>query len=440
MTSVHSDLSRTLTKSITKTDKKDEGIYFTSSKTVNTILKSVEELCNDIDSVLEPSCGSCEFVDAIQNYYPNAKIIGVEKNKTIFKSIKDKTGDTIHLFNDDYLNWNNKDKFDLIVGNPPYFVMKKKDVDKDYYDYFDGRPNIFLLFIIISLQKLKEKGILAFVLPKSFLTCLYYDKTRKFIADNYRIIDIQHCSDDYLETKQETIYIILRNEMNVEQFNNSLTKTIASNRFNAKSETDGLIQKYQNGMNAQISNNKRYIDTISMYTIFIVESERAKFDRLRKNCKTLHEKGFDVSIGSVVWNQCKNKLTGDDSKTRLIYSSDICDHELTMMEYNNKSKKNFIDKKGIAGPMLVMNRGYGVGTYKFEYCLINIDKEYLIENHLICIKYISHDNDEDVLDVYNKLIRSLDDKRTHEFVRVYFSNNAINLSELAHILPIYEDL
>ena len=90
--------------------------------------------------------------------------------------------------------------------------------------------------------------------------------------------------------------------------------------------------------------------------------------------------------------------------------------------------------------MLVMNRGYGVGTYNFEYCLINIDKEYLIENHLICIKYISHDNDEDVLDVYNKLIRSLDDKRTHEFVRVYFSNNAINLSELAHILPIYEDL
>ena len=34
-------------------------------------------------------------------------------------------------------------KFDLIIGNPPYFVMKKTDVDESYHNYFDGRPNIF---------------------------------------------------------------------------------------------------------------------------------------------------------------------------------------------------------------------------------------------------------------------------------------------------------
>lgn len=440
MSSVHSELSRKLTKSIDKKVKKDEGIYFTSSKTVGQILEKVRAISNDVANILEPSCGSCEFVDSIKKYYSKAKITGVEKNKKIFEGIKDKTCETIQLFNDDYLNWNNEDKYDLIVGNPPYFVMKKKDVAKDYHDYFDGRPNIFLLFIIISLQKLKDNGILAFVLPRSFLTCLYYDKTRKFIAENYRIIDIQHCSDDYLETKQETIYIILRNEINVDHLNNCLTNLITSDRLNAMTKTDLLMEKYKKEVEAQISNNKRYIDTIWTYTIFIVESERAKFDSLRKNSKTLHETGFDVSIGSVVWNQCKSNLTDDDSKTRLIYSSDICEHKLTIVEYSNKSKKNFINKKGITGPMLVMNRGYGVGSYKFEYCLINIDKEYLIENHLICIKYISDDNDEDVLDVYKKLIRSLNDKRTQEFVKLYFSNNAINLSELAYILPIYEDL
>lgn len=440
MASVHSELSRKLTKSIDKKVKKDEGIYFTSSKTVGQILEKVRAISDDVENILEPSCGSCEFVDSIKKYYSKAKITGVEKNKKIFEGIKDKTCETIQLFNDDYLNWNNEDKYDLIVGNPPYFVMKKKDVDKDYYDYFDGRPNIFILFIIISLQKLKINGILAFVLPKSFLTCLYYDKTRKFIAENYRIIDIQHCSDDYLETKQETIYIILRNEINVEYLKNCLTNLITSNRFNAKTETDLLMERYKKEEEAQISNNKRYIDSISTYTIFIVESQRAKFDSLRKNCKTLHEIGFDVSIGSVVWNQCKSDLTDDISKTRLIYNSDICEHKLTITEYSNESKKNFINKKGITGPLLVMNRGYGIGSYKFEYCLINIDKEYLIENHLICIKYISNKNHEDVLDVYKKLIRSLNDKRTQEFVKLYFSNNAINLSELAHILPIYEDL
>ena len=48
--------------------------------------------------------------------------------------------------------YENGENYKLIVGNPPYFVMKKKDVDKKYYDYFDGRPNIFILFIMNKIS------------------------------------------------------------------------------------------------------------------------------------------------------------------------------------------------------------------------------------------------------------------------------------------------
>ena len=68
--------------------------------------------------------------------------------------------------------------------------MKKADVDNSYYNYFDGRPNIFILFIIKSLSLLNNKGILTFVLPKNFLNCLYYDKTRKHIIENFAILNI----------------------------------------------------------------------------------------------------------------------------------------------------------------------------------------------------------------------------------------------------------
>ena len=37
-------------------------------------------------------------------------------------------------------------------------------------------------------------------------------------------------------------------------------------------------------------------------------------------------------------------------------------------KYKNDKKKNYIDKEGIKGPMLILNRGYGVGSYKFNYC------------------------------------------------------------------------
>lgn len=114
------------------------------------------------------------------------------------------------IIKQDYLNYSPSGKFDLIIGNPPFYVMKKDMVDEVYYPYFVGRPNIFILFIIKSLELLNDNGILSFILPKNFLNCLYYDKTRKFICDNFQILHIIECHDKFLETQQETIMFIVR--------------------------------------------------------------------------------------------------------------------------------------------------------------------------------------------------------------------------------------
>ena len=121
-----------------------------------------------------------------------ATITGVEYNKTIYENIKNKydNSDNIKIVEADFLKTAYSEKFDLIIGNPPYYVIKKADVDKQYYNYFEGRPNIFILFIIKSLSLLTDDGILCFILPKSFLNCLYYNKTRKHIYDNYLILSI----------------------------------------------------------------------------------------------------------------------------------------------------------------------------------------------------------------------------------------------------------
>jgi hypothetical protein len=138
-----------------------------------------------------------------------------------------------------------------------------------------------------------------------------------------------------------------------------------------------------------------------------------------------------------VWNQCKTLLTDDTSKTRLIYSSDIDNNKLIIKKYNNIVKKNFINKPGITRPMIIINRGYGVGEYKFNYCLIDEEKEYLIENHLICIECISDLPRDKLIEEYKKIIISLNDNRTAKFIAIYFGNNAINTTELNNILPIF---
>jgi type I restriction-modification system DNA methylase subunit len=407
----YSTLSKELTSKLSKDEKKDNGIYFTPPSCIYNNLQLLQPYISNITSVLEPSCGSGEYIRALHSLYPTLNITGIEYNKTIYDSIVGHfSGENITIRNEDYLQYKPTTKYDLIIGNPPYYVMKKDAVSKEYYKYFDGRPNIFILFIVKSLQMLNENGILSFILPKNFLNCLYYDKTRAFIKDKFQILHIVDCKDDkYIETQQETIILIIK----------------------------------KCGHNLTIENltidNSPFVLSISGHTIFTNEQIRIK--ELYNGAKTLSELGFKVSVGTVVWNQCKTILTDDNTQTRLIYSSDIQNNALAMKQYNNDQKKNYIKKAGNKRPLIVINRGYGVGEYKFNYCLIDTDKDYLIENHLICIEYMSLEEElprNELIDKYNKIINSLKDKRTQEFIDVYFGNNAVNTTELNSVLPIYD--
>lgn len=398
----HSNLSYKLTKQISNIDKKNNGIYFTSQHTIHKNIEILKPYMKHIKNVLEPSCGSCEYILELNKMYNNLNILGIEYNEIIYNSIKSFKQDNIELLNEDYLKYKNDKLYDLIIGNPPYYVMKKNNVEKMYYNYFDGRPNIFILFIIKSLKILNDNGILSFILPVNFLNCLYYNKTREYISQYYKIIHISYCNNDYIDTSQETIIFI--------------------------------IQKNNDNNN----NNKFIINNNTSYTIFGISENVIKINSLYNNSTTLQKMGFKVNVGNIVWNQCKDILTNDNSKTLLIYSSDIKSKKLNIQTYSNESKKNYIDKEGDNGLLLVINRGYGKGCYNFEYCLIEIENDYLVENHLICIKYTKTISKKELKILYKKIIKSFDNDKTKEFVKLYFGNNAINTTELYEILPIYD--
>ena len=397
-----SSLSKELTKKLGSKEKKDNGIYFTPNSIITDMIDECKKHNKKIKTVLEPSCGSCQVVNKVDKAFENIKIDGIEFNNTIFTEIKEleHTNNT-NLINDDYLKYYPEKKYDLIIGNPPYFVMSKKEVDAKYHQYFTGRPNIFVLFIIKALGELSMNGILAFVLPKNFLNCNYYNELRKHITENFKIVSVKdHSNEKYIETGQDTITLIVQKKN--------------KKKINCK-----------------------YVLKFGENTIFNTIDGIKKLKKYFKGATTLKAMKFEVKVGTVVWNQVKDKLTNDNTKTRLIYSSDIVDNKLSIKEYKNPEKNNFIDQEGSTDLLLVVNRGYGKGKYKFSYCLIDTEKEYLVENHLICIKSLEELERNILLEKYNLIINSLKSEKTKSFIELYCGNNALNTKELAEVVPIY---
>lgn len=471
------DLSIKLTKELNNSTIKEEGIYFTPQSIIHKNLEIIKEINNlNIKSILEPSCGSCEYISLLNTHFKESSIVGIENNETIYETIKNlyNTNKKIKLIKQSYLDVDDPDKYDLIIGNPPYFVVvdKKEKTDtnettgttgttkykgneyyksiidniktknKIYKSYYDGRANMFVLFILHSLNKLNNNGILSFILPINFINCLYYNKLRKYIYNNYKIISIINCNNDnekYLDTQQDTIIFIIQNCNNL----STLHKDINT----------------QTNNNTTLQNNINYVIIKNNYTIFNTNENIIKLNKLYEgNTKTLNDLKFKVSIGSVVWNQCKNNDPNDPNdtkklnilfnaddytendgkiKTRLIYNSDIVNKELIFKKYNNKDKKNYINKEGTNEPLLVLNRGYGKGKYKLDYCLINQEEKYLIENHLMCIKHTTEKDKKKLIELYNEVMISFNNPKTIEFIELYFGNNAINTTELQHIVPIF---
>ena len=376
------ELSNTLNKELSKEIRQNQGIFFTPKKARDLLF---DKLAYTPTNILEPSFGSGEFIEDAILRYPNSKITGVEFNEKIFKSYKN---DKVSLIHNDFMKYKSDTKFDCIIGNPPYFVIKEKNTK-----CMIGRPNIYVAFLYKCLElHLADKGILAFVLPTSLYNCSYYEPMRKYIYDNCSIQFVETLDVKYYETGQDTMLIVI------------------------KKEKDSSHQYFY----------KNYI------TPYYQE-----LNELVIGTTTIKDLGLFVKTGDVVWNQEKDKLSNEG--TLLIYSTNIIDGTLVLDNIlsNKLEKKQYIKdyhKTPIKGKAILVNRGYGNAKYKFNYVYVDL-KEFYGENHVNMILPKNIESEKN-LELVKK---SFDDIRTSEFIQKFVGNGAMSKTEIETILPIFID-
>ena len=126
----------------------------------------------------------------------------IKKNSVneTFEYLNRKISDKIELFNfknDDFLllNLNKRinEKFDLIIANPPYIKEKEnKELFTPFKnsEYYQGRMDIWYLFLQYSIELLKDGGITTYIIPNNWITSNGASKLIKSIKDKTRILSV----------------------------------------------------------------------------------------------------------------------------------------------------------------------------------------------------------------------------------------------------------
>lgn len=254
---------------ISREERKSLGQFYTPEWIIDFIIKRLPIASKK--TILDPACGSGGFLirvydklkkdyekqgfdkKDIHNSILNNNIFGYDINpfavqltatNLVLKDLSSKT-DNIHILEKDSLatslhkwmhkanNLNNEemqsnlidafpDKYNIVVGNPPYFNLKLADIKKkytngDYSAVATGKTNIASLFLKKYIDSLEDGGYLGFVVPKSLTYIEPWAPTRRFILNNCQILSIFDLREAFEEVKLEEIVIIVRKTKNVNQ-------------------------------------------------------------------------------------------------------------------------------------------------------------------------------------------------------------------------------
>ncbi len=355
--------------------------------------------------VLDPGVGTGEFLKTCHEIEPALELHGWDVDEKALDVAK-KLAPFAQLDHKSTLDQPWDEKFDVVIGNPPYFEMRNLDPDlkRKYREVIGGRPNIFSLFFAAGLGALKPDGQLGFVVPPSMNNGAFFNKLRKFILSQGRIEFLKLYGDTSLFEDAQTAVqlIVIRKGKKSQKFTVDLGRLgkTPENRVIFSENTSSLVKEYENR-------------------------------------STLWNLGYEAITGSLVWNQHKSQLRTSpvDGAIPLIWAHNITDSKYISLKENHPKKYQYVvTRDSILGPAIVLNRITGsVGKGSLRCALVENEFEFVGENHLNIIRPRKNVKQAISLEALLDLLRM---PEVNSRVQKLTGNTQLSCTELTNWLPL----
>ena len=363
--------------------KNKYGQYFTPEIVADFMINLAT--INKNSKILEPSCGKGIFLDLLlKKEYNN--LTAYELDESLINNRHNKI-----IKNESFISAKINEKFDLIIGNPPYIRWKnleeelKQELATNHLwnKYFNSLCDYSYIFILKSIEHLKENGQLIFITPEYWLNTTHSQILRNYILQNGYFEEIYHFNETPIFNNVTVSIIIFKfvKSKNRKPFIN-LTKYYANKKLtysilkslNKKEEIQFAehieITQFKENENWLLTSNdvkkemrhfenKCKVNAITEQTLFATET---KFVTIGDICDIGNglvsglDKAFQLN-GEILTEAEKQKqlkvIKAKDLKpfcyeniTNYIYLNEIDDEKIIINDYPNYHNRllNFKDK------------------------------------------------------------------------------------------------
>jgi adenine-specific DNA methylase len=267
------------------TAEKLRGGFYTPEPIASFILKWGINGNSSYD-ILEPSCGDGVFLEQLKkncNRFKSVTAIEldeIEAEKADSIKLKSKT-----VINTDFHSYCNEtvERFDLVVGNPPYIRYQYFDKEQQVEAgaifnraglKYSKLTNAWVSFVVGSSLLLKEKGKIGFVIPAELLQVSYAQQLREFLAHFYNKINIISFEKLVFPDIQQEIVLLLCEK------NGNDSHLIEHLELRDASDLDRL------DVNRLKSPTKKIDFKSNKWTYYLLEQEEIDFlEKLKHNAK-----------------------------------------------------------------------------------------------------------------------------------------------------------